>query len=663
MLRLNLACRRVAVMVLAFVMGVIFAAGRARAQSCPDPGDAVIFESTIYYFDFDPFGGGRTYVASYGPTRSSVTAPERRIGSLNPKLQVTNANASGASRSFSAQISNTVNLRAQRISGQIFGSGAEVRVKIYIQGPRGTPYYYQAVQSGQLSTAFPSLGRADSFGGGVICSSVNGGTSPNTVPINTDSGRVPGVTSLPEIVQDGHVYSYATELAFSVEGGILQSIDFCFPFGGCPTFDYRADGNLQVALEAGTTPPPCAATLSINPLGSCEFSGSRLQRRFEMIAQFQNSATTYCKCCRYEQLVRRVEGYFEYDVCMTNFSGISVCRRHRVYIENQNADGESLYGPCLVEDSKPSEPNSPCLGDLAYGSRTPQTQGCPFNENNRYLTGPVGQPDRENGCYFRGFDAPGFSNVPPSSFNTRITYRHYQLFEGRVIVNTAGGPECAWTGNPIVTRQRWTVCCTYEQGGTQNSTASSCAPFNGPVDNTVRVSTPFSLAGRRATLVAYRDGGLLRGAVVFSAVGNELFDQTSVGVTVTGGDDFLFPNNPLIQDSDGIRTSWMRPFAVGFTSCFPASAQVSVTLENQTAVVNIDLGLLAASLVSDVDDGSSTGTPDGGVGIEDLIYYITKYDAGDPVADVDDGNAFGLTDGGIGIEDLLYFLGRYERGC
>jgi hypothetical protein len=29
-----------------------------------------------------------------------------------------------------------------------------------------------------------------------------------------------------------------------------------------------------------------------------------------------------------------------------------------------------------------------------------------------------------------------------------------------------------------------------------------------------------------------------------------------------------------------------------------------------------------------VDDGTGSGTPDGGVGIEDLLYYLTRYDAG-----------------------------------
>jgi hypothetical protein len=67
--------------------------------------------------------------------------------------------------------------------------------------------------------------------------------------------------------------------------------------------------------------------------------------------------------------------------------------------------------------------------------------------------------------------------------------------------------------------------------------------------------------------------------------------------------------------------------------------------------------------VADMDDGSGLGLQDGGVGIEDLLYYLGEYDAGNLRADVDDGNGNGIPDGGVGIEDLLYYLLRYDAGC
>jgi serine protease len=67
--------------------------------------------------------------------------------------------------------------------------------------------------------------------------------------------------------------------------------------------------------------------------------------------------------------------------------------------------------------------------------------------------------------------------------------------------------------------------------------------------------------------------------------------------------------------------------------------------------------------VADLDDGTGTGVPGSGVGIEDLLYYLTRFESGEIRADVDDGSLTGRPDGGVGVEDLLYFLTRYEAGC
>ncbi len=66
---------------------------------------------------------------------------------------------------------------------------------------------------------------------------------------------------------------------------------------------------------------------------------------------------------------------------------------------------------------------------------------------------------------------------------------------------------------------------------------------------------------------------------------------------------------------------------------------------------------------ADVDDGSETGTPDGGVTIDDLIYYLGLLEAGDPSADLDDGSDTGTQDSGVTIDDLIFFLRHFEAGC
>lgn len=67
--------------------------------------------------------------------------------------------------------------------------------------------------------------------------------------------------------------------------------------------------------------------------------------------------------------------------------------------------------------------------------------------------------------------------------------------------------------------------------------------------------------------------------------------------------------------------------------------------------------------MGDVDDGSFTGTPDGGVTIDDLLYYLSIYELGLGTADLDDGSGTGTPDGGVTIDDLLYFVLRYAAGC
>jgi hypothetical protein len=66
---------------------------------------------------------------------------------------------------------------------------------------------------------------------------------------------------------------------------------------------------------------------------------------------------------------------------------------------------------------------------------------------------------------------------------------------------------------------------------------------------------------------------------------------------------------------------------------------------------------------ADLDDGSGTGTPDGGVTIDDLLYYLSIFADGTVAADLDDGSGTGMPDGGVTIDDLLFFLDHFANGC
>ncbi len=73
--------------------------------------------------------------------------------------------------------------------------------------------------------------------------------------------------------------------------------------------------------------------------------------------------------------------------------------------------------------------------------------------------------------------------------------------------------------------------------------------------------------------------------------------------------------------------------------------------------------ILPATCPADLDDGSGSGTPGGGVDINDLLYFLSAFEAGSTGADIDDGSGSGTPSGGVDINDLLYFLTHFEVGC
>lgn len=69
-----------------------------------------------------------------------------------------------------------------------------------------------------------------------------------------------------------------------------------------------------------------------------------------------------------------------------------------------------------------------------------------------------------------------------------------------------------------------------------------------------------------------------------------------------------------------------------------------------------------ADLDNDGDFGNG-GAPDGGVDINDLLYFLTGFEVGSVAVDLDNGSGTGTPDGGTDINDLLFFLVRFEAGC
>lgn len=167
---------------------------------------------------------------------------------------------------------------------------------------------------------------------------------------------------------------------------------------------------------------------------------------------------------------------------------------------------------------------------------------------------------------------------------------------------------------------------------------------------------PRTNAAGRTAFTAY-----LRGPSVTGATRQALFATTRDGRVVKvarTGDAVTIPGRGvrvirnIIFDHDAGDTGFSQ-YTSGGTLIF----RLDFT-DTTHAIVAADINCTA-----DFDGGAAVGTPDGGVTLDDLLYYLQIFDAGDPGADVDDGGGTGRRDGAVTIADLLYYLLRYEAGC
>jgi spore coat protein A len=98
-------------------------------------------------------------------------------------------------------------------------------------------------------------------------------------------------------------------------------------------------------------------------------------------------------------------------------------------------------------------------------------------------------------------------------------------------------------------------------------------------------------------------------------------------------------------------------FEGGFTGTYPYHCHILEHEDNEM------MRQFTVVCPADYDDGSGLGVPDGGITIDDLLYYLDVYSQGAIAADLDDGSGTGTPDGGVTIDDLLYYLVRYAGGC
>lgn len=85
-------------------------------------------------------------------------------------------------------------------------------------------------------------------------------------------------------------------------------------------------------------------------------------------------------------------------------------------------------------------------------------------------------------------------------------------------------------------------------------------------------------------------------------------------------------------------------------------------LEGSGIFVTLEPLPCAADLDND-GDVANGGNPDGAVTIDDLLFFLAAFEAGDVSVDLDDGSGTGTADEAVTVDDLLYFLVRFEGGC
>ena len=132
----------------------------------------------------------------------------------------------------------------------------------------------------------------------------------------------------------------------------------------------------------------------------------------------------------------------------------------------------------------------------------------------------------------------------------------------------------------------------------------------------------------------------------------------SLGVPV-GGDgelDFDAATGQLIMAADQITS---QIFSVNTST---GAATYLGDLPFVTSAISF-AGSVPVQCPMDLDNGSGTGTHDGAVTIDDLLYFIARFEDGSMSVDLDNGTGTGTGDGAVDVNDLLFFLANFENGC
>ncbi len=163
----------------------------------------------------------------------------------------------------------------------------------------------------------------------------------------------------------------------------------------------------------------------------------------------------------------------------------------------------------------------------------------------------------------------------------------------------------------------------------------------------------------------------LRGVGVTESNNTALFasdEEGALRLVVREGDLFDVNDDPNVTQLRTIAEIFWITERLKGQSSFSDAGQLAFALRFADGTYGVFVAavpnLACSADLDDDGDFPNGGTPDGGITIEDLLFFLAAFDAGNVAADLDDdGLDPGSPDGGVTIDDLIFFLAHFAAGC
>lgn len=217
------------------------------------------------------------------------------------------------------------------------------------------------------------------------------------------------------------------------------------------------------------------------------------------------------------------------------------------------------------------------------------------------------------------------------------------------ILLLASGPTAALAGGPIAVRVLPTSTFT------DNPCNDPCRCIIDPIPRPMGGRMTFAVSPSIPEVSAYR--GSFR-----------LVDPQFPQIRLEGEATFITYLDPAIQSRLSLATEygeaqWLLDSGF-FTPVaeFPSLTVTLVSAQADCTTLHARLNLVP-TCVADFDNGSGNGLPDDAVTIDDLLFFLSQFELGNPIADIESTFNDGIPDQAITIDDLLAFLIHFEAGC